>query len=360
MIAVILGTRPEIIKTAPLVKEAQRRGEAIVIIHTGQHYDEKLDALFFEELKLPAPTINLHVGSQPPALQIAAMIQGLSDAFQKLQPTVVIVQGDTNSVLAGALTAHKMGIKLAHLEAGLRSDDWEMPEEANRVLADALSDILFCPTEVQSQRLAQENISQGVYVVGNPIVDAVQMFRQEAAKNSLPEDIKGDYALLTMHRPSNVDDAERLEALMTALDTLGSKLNLKIIFPVHPRTMAKLKETGLARRYADGSNFKLLSPIGYLPMLNLMDRASIILTDSGGIQEEANILQVPCVTLRANTERPETIEAGGNVLYGGTDPEALHQIVKKMMAKPRDWPCPFGDGRTSERALDILTANGLL
>ncbi|MDD5725920.1 MAG: UDP-N-acetylglucosamine 2-epimerase (non-hydrolyzing) [Patescibacteria group bacterium] len=360
MIAVVIGTRPEIIKTAPLVKEAQRRGEAVVIIHTGQHYDEKLDALFFEELKLPSPAINLHVGSHPPAQQIAAMIQGLSDAFQKLQPTVVIVQGDTNTVLAGALTAHKMGIKLAHLEAGLRSDDWGMPEEANRVVADALSDILFCPTEVQTARLAQEGIGQGVHVVGNPIVDAVQMFRQEAANNPSIENNYGQYVLLTMHRPSNVDEKERLEAMMETLDVLGSKLNLKIIFPVHPRTSAKLKETGLDCRYANSPNLSLIPPIGYLPMLNLMDKASIILTDSGGIQEEANILQVPCVTLRANTERPETLDVGGNALYNGTDPEALHQIVKEMMAKPRDWICPFGDGRTSERCLDILKTNGLL
>ncbi|MFH1078536.1 MAG: UDP-N-acetylglucosamine 2-epimerase (non-hydrolyzing) [Patescibacteria group bacterium] len=357
-LTIVLGTRPEIIKCAPVVHEAQRRGVPCVIIHTGQHYTPELDELFFHELDLPAPVVNLNVGSLPPAKQVAAMMDRLYDAFLERPPSVVLVQGDTNSVLAGALTAHKMNVPVAHLEAGLRSDDWDMPEEGNRVLAGNVADIHFCPTDVQRIRLATEGVTEGVHVVGNTVVDAARHYVGKAMSSSTVLDAlgltPGTFALLTMHRPSNVDEPGRLGDLVACLEAVASSQGWKIAFPVHPRTEAALKASGLWERLEASTTFVLSRPVGYLDLLRLQENAALILTDSGGVQEEANILRVPCVTLRANTERPETIKAGGNILFAGSDVDALMAVVKEMTSKPRDWECPFGDGRTSERVMDIL------
>lgn len=356
MLAVVLGTRPEIIKTAPVVLEAQRRGIPVAIIHTGQHYDDKLDGVFFRELGLPEPVFNLRVGSMPVLKQLGAMIDRLHEAFEAIKPKVVMVQGDTNSVLAGALAAHKTGIRVAHLEAGLRSDDWEMPEEANRVLAGFVSDIHFCPTEVQRDRLKGETVTDGVHVVGNTIVDAALHYR-EATKLSdarIRLGVEGPYALLTMHRPSNVDEPMRLNSLVEMLRGLAEARGWKIVFPVHPRTRARLQESGRWEALQRDPLFVMTEPLGYLDLLALQSNAELVLTDSGGLQEEANILHVPCVTLRANTERPETVEAGGNILYPGTSDRELHDVVVELLARPRDWNCPFGDGMTAKRVLDIL------
>lgn len=358
MIAFVLGTRPEIIKCAPVIHEARRRGVPFAIIHSGQHYTPELDEIFFHELDLPQPTINLNVGSQPPAKQMASMLSGLHDALTQVSPKVVLVQGDTNTVLAGALAAHKMGIKVAHLEAGLRSDDWEMPEEANRVLAGVVSDIHFCPTDIQRERLTRETITDGVHVVGNTIVDAARHYASVAQEKSDIVDrlsLSSPFAVLTMHRPSNVDDATRLVALMEMLERSAMELGMKIVFPMHPRTEAALVRAGVLDRFSASSSFILTKPIGYLDLLALQVRAQLVLTDSGGVQEEANILRVPCITLRANTERPETVDAGGNVLFDGIDPSRLVQEARRMMSKPRDWPCPFGDGTTAVRVVDILS-----
>lgn len=356
MLAIVLGTRPEIIKTAPVVLEAQRRGIPVAIIHTGQHYDDALDGVFFRELGLPQPAINLGVGSMPVLKQLGAMIDRLHDAFEQLKPRVVMVQGDTNSVLAGALAAHKVGIPVAHLEAGLRSDDWEMPEEANRVLAGFVADIHFSPTEIQRERLLGETITEHVYVVGNTVVDAALHYREVASSSDILSrlHIDGPYALLTMHRPSNVDDPERLRAMIDMLSTFASARGWKIVFPVHPRTKARLMASGLWDGLQSNVNFVLSGPLGYLDLLALQSNAKLVLTDSGGIQEEALILQVPCVTLRANTERPETVDAGGNVLYPGSDAGELGALADMMLAKPRQWTCPFGDGMTAKRVIDIL------
>jgi UDP-N-acetylglucosamine 2-epimerase (non-hydrolysing) len=356
VLAVILGTRPEIIKTAPVVLEAQRRGIPVAIIHTGQHYDDALDGIFFRELGLPQPVMNLGVGSMPVLKQLGAMIDRLHDAFQSLQPKVVMVQGDTNSVLAGALAAHKVGIKVAHLEAGLRSDDWEMPEEANRVLAGFVADFHFCPTEVQRDRLKGETVLEGVHVVGNTVVDAALHYREIAKSSDVLTRFKvdGPYALLTMHRPSNVDDAARLRLMMEMLSGFALQRAWKILFPVHPRTKARLVSSGLWDELQMNPQFTLSEPVGYLDLMALQSSAQLALTDSGGVQEEANILRVPCITLRANTERPETVTAGGNMLYAGTSIDELNHIADVMLAKTRDWVCPFGDGTTAGRVLDIL------
>ncbi|MBU1032343.1 UDP-N-acetylglucosamine 2-epimerase (non-hydrolyzing) [Patescibacteria group bacterium] len=359
MLAIVLGTRPEIIKCSPVIHEARRRGLPFSIIHTGQHYTPELDELFFSELDLPQPTHNLHVGSRPPAKQVAAMLEGLCDVFDEVKPDVVMVQGDTNSVLAGSLCAHKMNIPVAHLEAGLRSDDWDMPEEGNRVLTGVVADYHFCPTELQRERLAQENISQGVHVVGNTIVDASLYYAGIARSQSQIRERLGisnqKHALLTMHRPSNVDEPARLSQIMSCLDTAAKQLDLRIIFPVHPRTENALKTANLWKKYENGSSFIFTKPIGYLDLLRLQVDAQLVLTDSGGIQEEANILRVPCVTLRANTERPETLEAGSSVLYSGVNPADLTRLAQEMMAKDRNWDCPFGDGKTAQRVIEILS-----
>jgi UDP-N-acetylglucosamine 2-epimerase (non-hydrolysing) len=359
VLAVVLGTRPEIIKTAPVVLEAQRRGIPVAIIHTGQHYDDALDGVFFRELGLPEPAMNLRVGSMPVLKQLGAMIDRLHEAFETLKPKIVMVQGDTNSVLAGALAAHKVGITVAHLEAGLRSDDWEMPEEANRVLAGFVADIHLCPTEIQRDRLKGETVTEGVHVVGNTIVDAALYYR-DATKLSdvrIRLGIEGPYALLTMHRPSNVDEPMRLNALVEMLRGLAESRGWKIVFPVHPRTRARLQESGRWEALQRDPLFVITEPVGYLDLLALQSNAELVLTDSGGLQEEANILRVPCVTLRANTERPETVEVGGNVLYAGTNQAELDALVTDLLARSRDWMCPFGDGMTAKRVMDILEKN---
>jgi UDP-N-acetylglucosamine 2-epimerase (non-hydrolysing) len=356
MIVFILGTRPEIIKCAPVIHEAQRRGVPFAIVHTGQHYSPELDAVFFRELDLPQATYNIHVGSLPPAKQIAAMLNGLHDVLTEIRPSVVMVQGDTNSVLGGALAAHKMGIPVAHLEAGLRSDDWEMPEEANRVLAGMIADIHFCPTPIQQERLARETVTDGVHVVGNTIVDAALHYANVAATKSdvltrLGIDER-PYALLTMHRPHNVDDPVRLRTMLDAIGVAATAHGLSVVFPVHPRTAAVMKSAGITL----AEPFITTEALGYLDTLRLLSQAMIVLTDSGGIQEEACILHVPSVTLRSTTERPETLHVGASVLYPGPDASVLIDLMRERMSVSRDWKNPFGDGKTAVRVLDILSS----
>ncbi|MDO8584387.1 MAG: UDP-N-acetylglucosamine 2-epimerase (non-hydrolyzing) [bacterium] len=364
MMAIVLGTRPEIIKCAPIIHEATRLSIPFAIIHTGQHYTPELDELFFRELGLPEPVVNLHVGSDTVAdRQTLVMKQRLLPIFEEKKPSVVLVQGDTNSVFAGALSANRLGIPVAHLEAGLRSDDWTMPEEANRVLTGLMSQVHFCPTEYQKERLKHEGIVDGVYVVGNPIVDAVTRYAGASRAHPLLEEggrVQKPYILLTLHRPSNVDDPDRLENLLSCLATLGEQQQATIIFPVHPRTAARLHAADLWERYSTHPAFHFLPPVGYLDLLQFQKAAQLILTDSGGIQEEANILRVPCVTLRENTERPETIAAGGNVLFAGTDSAALAALASDLVSRPRRWDCPFGCGDTAQKVISILSEKNLL
>jgi UDP-N-acetylglucosamine 2-epimerase (non-hydrolysing) len=358
-IAIVLGTRPEIVKTAPVMLELQRRRVPFRIVHTGQHYTPSLDRVFFEELGLPAPDVNLETGSLPPAHQVARMIEGIADAFAADRPRIALVQGDTNSVLAGGLAAHKLGVPIAHLEAGLRSDDWAMPEEANRVLVGHLAAIHFCPTEVQVERLAREGLVRGVHVVGNTAVDACTTFAERArarstvlARLGLPG---GTHGLLTMHRPSNVDEPARLSALVEALAATAGEAGARLVFPIHPRARAAAAAAGLLPRL-EAAPFETIEPVGYLDMLALLASARFVLTDSGGVQEEACTLRVPCVTLRANTERPETVDVGANVLAPEADPGALGRALAAVTARARSWANPFGDGRTAARVVDVLTS----
>ncbi len=361
MFGVVLGTRPEIIKCAPVVLEAQRRGVPVGIIHTGQHYSRELDGIFFDELNLPHPIAHVHVGSHAAPKQIGLMIQRLADAYGQLNPSVVMVQGDTNSVLAGALAAYKAGIPVAHLEAGLRSDDWTMPEEANRVLTDRISEWLFCPTELQRERLKREGIDhRGVSVVGNTVVDAANHYANVAYEKSDIAERLGinnvRYALLTMHRPHNVDNPERLRSMIRTIHDAADRHDLRIVFPIHPRTKQTVDTHGIML----GERYVPTEPTGYLDLLRLQSSADIILTDSGGVQEEACILRVPSVTLRPNTERPETLHVGASALFHEPNTDALADLMKQQMDKARTWQNPFGDGKTAVRVLDILSEGGRL
>jgi UDP-N-acetylglucosamine 2-epimerase (non-hydrolysing) len=360
MIAFIVGTRPELIKTAPVIHELARRRARLEIVHTGQHYTPELDEIFFRELALPAPWRNLAVGSKDAVAQVAAILNGVADALRALRPRIVLVQGDTNTVLGGALAAHKLGIPVAHLEAGLRSDDWKMPEEGNRVLAGHVAALHFCPTPLQAARLAAEGIRRGVYVVGNTVVDAALMYSRRAAEQSLilrhQELENRPFALLTMHRPSNVDDQERLTALLDSLAAVSRTRALPIVFPVHPRTLDRVQAFGLGSRLAQ---LRVLPPVGYLDMLALVSHARVVLTDSGGIQEEACSLRAPCVTLRANTERPETLEVGANVLCAAPTPAEILAAVDRQLSSPRTWENPLGDGNSAQRVADVLLDRGV-
>jgi UDP-N-acetylglucosamine 2-epimerase (non-hydrolysing) len=357
MIVFVVGTRPELIKVMPVVAALRARQAEFAIIHTGQHYSYELDAIFFDELGLPAPAVNLEVGSVPVAEQLGMIIIRTANALLDLKPDWVVVQGDTNSVLGGALAAHKLGIPIAHLEAGLRSDDWGMPEEANRVLAGRVAAMHLCPTEVQVERLRREDITRGVYVVGNTVVDAALRNAERARVHSTILDRLGvrdeRYALVTMHRPANVDSRERLTAILDALTAVGAKHDLKLVFPAHPRTRATMT------RLADGDRFNrdpfiTTEPVGYLDFLGLLAGAQVVLTDSGGVQEEACTLGIPCVTMRANTERPETVAVGANLLCDSMDSGDLAAAVDEMLRRPVNWTNPFGDGHAGERVAELL------
>ena len=353
-ISIILGTRPEIIKMAPIIRECQSLGLDYFTLHTGQHYSYNLDEVFFKELELPAVKYNLNIGSGSHAEETAKMLPCIEKILIKESPDIVLVQGDTNTVLAGALAASKLHIKVGHVEAGLRSYDRNMPEEINRIITDHISDYSFVPTESARYNLIKEGIgADNIHLVGNTIVDSVYQ-NLEIAKNKsniLSElnllDTK--YFLITSHRQENVDKKEKLEGILYALSQIYSEYKLPIIYPVHPRTKKMLDKFELE----PPEHVALIEPLGFLDFLQLEANADIILTDSGGIQEESCILKVPCVTLRENTERPETLAVGGNIL-AGTSPESILSGVAKMMHRPRNWQNPFGDGKTGERIIKIL------
>jgi len=352
-IAIILGTRPEIVKMSPVIRNLMTNRESFFILHTGQHYSYDMDKSFFETLGLPDPEYNLDAGSGTHAEQTGKILIGTEKVLLKEKPDVVLVQGDTNTVLAGALAAAKLHIPIGHVEAGLRSFDRCMPEEINRVLADHISDFLFTPTPTAEKNLLCEGVPKDkIFTTGNTIVDAVFQNLEIAEKNA---DVLNDlglfrhhFFLVTAHRPENVDVQERLEKIFNALRAIHEKYGLPVIFPVHPRTEKKLQEFGIATE-----GVRICSPKNFLDFLQLESGARLVLTDSGGVQEETCILGVPCVTLRDNTERPETVDAGANVL-AGVEPEAILIAVETMMNQTSTWKNPFGDGAASDRIITIL------
>ena len=355
-IAIILGTRPEIIKMAPVIDEIKNRGHECIIIHTGQHYDDKMSHQFFIDLKLPTPDYNIHVGSASHAKQTSVMISRLEDKILEVKPDIVLVQGDTNAVLAGAITTAKLNIPIGHVEAGLRSYDKTMPEELNRIMADACSNIYFVPTAAAGINLEAESISHDkIIITGNTIVDACERNLPIANKNhsiTLPDT---EYIVLTIHRAENTDNTTRLTNIIESM----FELNKKIVFPVHPRTMNILKKEGLYDKLKNNMNIILIEPLGYLDFLYLMSNSKLIITDSGGIQEEAVTLSIPCVTLRYNTERPGTINAHANVLVG-TNKEKIVSTVNNILTDNKLYGSmsncinPYGDGKAASKILDYI------
>jgi len=351
---IILGTRPEIIKMSPLIRALEKRHDDYFILHTGQHYSYTLDKIFFKELELPFPKQNLDVGSGSHAEETGRMLAGIEQVLQKESPDVVLVEGDTNTVLAGGLAASKMHIKVGHVEAGLRSNDRSMPEEINRILTDHISDYLFAPTRSAQKNLLKEGFENNtIYVTGNTIVDAVyQNLAIARKKTNIFDSLKispKKYLLLTAHRQENVDDKKKLRNIINGVQTLSREHGVPVIYPVHPRTLKRLKEF----RISVPKELTIVDPLGFLEFLQLESQAMLVVTDSGGVQEETCILKVPCITLRENTERPETLEVGSNMLVG-TDLQRIVKGSRAMVRRKRSWKVPFGDGTAGKKIINIL------
>jgi UDP-N-acetylglucosamine 2-epimerase (non-hydrolysing) len=351
-ITFIFGTRPEIIKLSPLVRECEHRDIPYSLIHTGQHYSDSLDGVFFEQLELPEPTHNLETGSGTHGRQTAAMIRGIESVLLEETPDTVLVHGDTNTALAGALAASKLQVTLGHVEAGLRSFDRRMPEEINREVADRVSDVLFAPTPTARRHLESEGVpADRIEVTGNTIVDAVTQHRRLATTKSDVLDrydlTPGEFGLLTVHRAENVDARDRFVDILDGVARAATALGREFVYPVHPRARSRIDDFELTVP----DSVRIVDSQDYLDFLRLQSAASIVLTDSGGVQEEACVLQVPCVTLRKNTERPETVDVGANRL-AGSDPASIRASAQEMVDADTDWPNPFGDGTAAEQILE--------
>ncbi len=364
-IATILGTRPEIIKMAPIIAEINQRGIDHFIIHTGQHYDKEMSDNFFRDLEIPAPDYNIHVGSGTHAKQTGLMMKGIEEILLDEKPDIVLVQGDTNAVLSGALVCAKLHIAVGHVEAGLRSFDMTMPEEVNRRVADICSAMYFIPTEQSAVNLLSEGISRkNLIITGNTVVDACFRHLEIAKKRGFEEESLADLDIenmeniltLTMHRAENVDVKQRVTSIIEALKQLK---DMNIIFPIHPRTKNTLENFGLFDELNSMEHIHIVKPIGYLDFLLLTSKSTLILTDSGGLQEEAITLDVPALTLRYNTERPETVAAGGNILVG-SDKDAILENANKILndndfaEKMKKAPNPYGQGDAASKTVDAI------
>jgi UDP-GlcNAc3NAcA epimerase len=358
-VVTIVGARPQFIKAAPVSKALREAGHYEILVHTGQHYDDGMSAVFFRELEMPEPDVNLGVGSGPHGWQTGQMLARVEEVLLAEQPDWVLVYGDTNSTLAGALAACKLHIPLAHVEAGLRSFNREMPEEHNRVLTDHCSDLLFCPTQTAVNNLARQGITKGVHLVGDTMYDAVLQFADIARQcSTILEDLKlksKGYLLATLHRPYNTDYPERLCGILEAFVEIGEA----VVFPIHPRTRQRMAEFGLSNPQSAICNLQLLEPVGYLDMLMLEQNARLILTDSGGIQKEAYFFRVPCVTLRPETEWVETVAAGWNMVVG-VDRERIVEVVNRHVWPREIPPAIFGDGQAAGRIARLIGASGLM
>jgi len=357
-ITLILGTRPQIIKSAPLIHLAEEDPEIdLQIAHTGQHYNYEMSKEFFEELNLPDPVVDLNIGSGTHAWQTGKMMIGVERLLVKEKPNMVVVPGDTNSTMAGALATAKLHIPVAHIESGARSYDMSIPEEINRRLTDHCSTLLFAPTKNCVNNLLKEGINEkNIYLVGDTMYDSLLQHLPKATEEKILEELDLEprgYAVLTTHRPDHVDSPKTLKKI---IETMMKIKELAIVFPVHPRTMKRIKEAGLQKKILENGNIRLIKPIKYHEMLMLMKEAKIVFTDSGGIQKETFWLQTPCATLRDQTEWIETVDLGANVLVG-VDPEKIlsetERILRKKDAKKmlKERINPFGDGKASEKIL---------
>jgi UDP-N-acetylglucosamine 2-epimerase (non-hydrolysing) len=357
MILIVIGTRPEIIKISPIIRECNFQGLEYSVVHTGQHYSYAMDRIFFEQLNLSLPEYNLDVGSGTHGAQTAGILAGIENILLKHPPGIVLVQGDTNTACAGALASVKLHIPVGHVEAGLRSFDNSMPEEINRIIVDHVSDQLYAPSEISCQNLLREGInSEKITLSGNTVVDAIKQNIRIAQQKVHPLEEHGlepkNYILVTSHRAENVDDPIRLADILTGLKKVSEHFALPVIFPMHPRTQKMVCQFSLSTE-----GIQVIDPIGYLEFLILESKAALIITDSGGVQEESCILKIPCVTLRENTERPETIDVGSNML-AGTSAEKILAVAVQMMEIPCIWKNPFGTGDAAYRIIDMCKNRG--
>ncbi len=349
----IVGARPQFIKAAP-VSTALRRQHEELLLHTGQHYDDSMSRVFFDELGIPRPDINLEVGSDSHARQTAAIMIGVENYLMQKKPDVVLVYGDTNSTLAGAVAASKLNIKIAHVEAGLRSFNRIMPEEINRIVTDKVADILFCPTKTAAENLAAEGITNGVFIIGDVMYDAALQFAPIAGKKSQILDRLSiqpkEYLLLTLHRAENTDSYQNLNNIVIAI----TQIEKQIVFPVHPRTVKLLKQYQLFEWLQKKKNIILTEPVSYIDMIVLEKNAQKILTDSGGVQKEAYFYQVPCITLRHETEWVETVEDGWNCLVS-SDIEKIVLAINTFSPNSKQQG-HYGDGHASEKLVEVLNS----
>ena len=355
-IACIVGTRPNFMKIAPLISELDKRKIEHILIHTGQHYDKKMSHLFFDELGIPKPDINLEVGSGSYGEQTGTIMIKLEKALKEEKPDLVVVVGDVNSTLAGALVAKQLGISVAHVESGLRSFDLSMPEEINRMVTDRISDYLFTNEESANKNLANEGISKDkIHFCGNVMIDTLLKHKEKAMKSDILKKLNIEnqkYCAVTLHRPSNVDNKEQLQTILSMLETLQN--GITVVFPIHPRTKKNISEFGLEDQLKKLDKVIISEPLGYLDFLHLLDKSTFVLTDSGGIQEETTVLGVPCITFRDNTERPVTVDEGTNMLVS-TNPkkvlETAHKLTEKKVSPktPKLW-----DGKAAERIVRVL------
>ena len=347
----IVGARPNFMKAAPIVDALADLGCDQVLIHTGQHYDASLSRVFFQELGIPEPDLNLGIGSGSHGTLTARLLEALEQTFMQITPTGVVVYGDVNSTLAAALAASKLEIPVAHVEAGLRSFDRSMPEEINRVVTDALADLHLVTSPEAVDNLRDEGRPvDGIHVVGNPMIDTLEKVRPGLDPGTARDrlSVPGDYALVTLHRPGNVDDPERTKAIVHALAEVSRQI--PVVFPIHPRGRGALGDAGLF----DIDGLIPSEPLGYLAFTSLMSDARVVITDSGGIQEETTMLDVPCLTIRPNTERPITISHGTNQLV---EPDAVAASVRSILTGNREFPTqrpPLWDGHAGERAAAII------
>jgi UDP-N-acetylglucosamine 2-epimerase (non-hydrolysing) len=357
LVYLVAGTRPNFMKVAPILRALATRGLPLRLIHTGQHFDAAMSDVFFRDLGMPPPHLALHAGGGSHAQQTAAVLVGVEKDLLAQKPRVAVVVGDVTSTLAAALAAAKLGIPVAHVEAGLRSRDWTMPEEINRVLTDQLSDLLLIPSMDARTNLEREGIDpERIVFVGNVMIDSLQYALQRPTKVLAELGLAPRrYAVVTLHRPANVDDREALAATLDALEAIGARL--PVVFPVHPRTTARAEALGLAGRMRTVPGLRAIEPVGYNDFVTLMGNAALVATDSGGIQEETTALGIPCLTLREGTERPITVEQGTNTIVG-LDPARLAAEVDAILAgRGKTGRIPAGwDGKTGERIAEALEA----
>ena len=357
-IACVVGARPNFMKIAPILEEMGKYPNLeSLLVHTGQHYDYEMSQVFFEDLDIPEPDVYLRVGSGSHAVQTGKIMTAFEEVVTEHKPDVVLVVGDVNSTLACGLVAAKLCIPVAHVEAGIRSFDRTMPEEINRIVTDVVSDYLFTRTEEADENLKQEGLSEEkIFLVGDVTIDTLLKYRDRASSDGILDELgleKHSYALMTLHRPSNVDIRTNLVNILSALAEIQRKI--KVILPIHPRTKARVGEFGLGDRLSSMRNLIIIDPLGYMKFMGLMINAKFVLTDSGGMQTETTVLNIPCLTMRENTERPETVREGTNILVGSNTQPIIEESMKildgngKIGVYPEIW-----DGHTAERIAKVM------